>query len=109
MKASRLRSFRLNSFISKTALDQFYSHYVDYYRGHRENLEEKTSLFSAPPVFIVVCNNTSVSKEVYKYIAGYEYEDEEGKLVTVTGAKDLFSNYDPATNRLFKKPPTLFN
>lgn len=91
----------------KGALDQFYNHYVDYFRGHRKNQEEKTNLFSAPPVFILVCNNTSVSKEVYKYIAGYEYEDDEGKLVTVSGAKELFSNYDQSTMKPLKRPPTL--
>lgn len=91
----------------KGALDQFYNHYVDYDKGIRKHSEEKKSLFSAPPVFIVVCNNTGVSKEVYKYIAGYEYQDAEGKTVVVQGAKDLFSNYDPATNKPLKRPPTL--
>jgi len=97
---------RLPSLV-KGALDQFYNHYVEYFNGIRKHKEEKTNIFSAPPVFIVVCNNTGVSKEVYKYIAGYEYEDAEGKTVTVQGAKDLFSNYDPATNKPLKRPPTL--
>ncbi|MFH1004882.1 MAG: DEAD/DEAH box helicase family protein [Bacteroidota bacterium] len=91
----------------KGALDQFYNHYVDYYKGYREQQEEKSNLFSAPPVFILVCNNTSVSKEVYKYIAGYEFESESGELITRDGAKELFSNYDPTTKKPLKKPPTL--
>ena len=91
----------------KGALDQFYNHYKDYLEGQRKQNEERNNLFSAPPVFIVVCNNTSVSKEVYKYIAGYEYEDENGKLVTIPGVKDLFSNYDPITQKPLKRPPTL--
>ncbi|MCI0446058.1 DEAD/DEAH box helicase family protein, partial [bacterium] len=91
----------------KTALDQFYNHYVEYYSGFRQMQEEKSNLFSSPPVFILVCNNTSVSKEVYKYIAGYEFEDDKGKLITRIGAKDLFSNYDLTTKRALKKPPTL--
>lgn len=91
----------------KGALDQFYNHYLDYYKGSRKIQEDKTNLFSAPPVFIIVCNNTSVSKEVYKYIAGYEYEDENGKLITRTGVKDLFSNYDSTTKKPLKRPPTL--
>ncbi len=91
----------------KGALDQFYNHYQEYHEGHRKLQEEKTNLFSPPPVFILVCNNTSVSKEVYKYIAGYEYDDAEGKLITRAGAKDLFSNYDPITKKPLKKPPTL--
>jgi type III restriction enzyme len=97
---------RLPSLV-KAALDQFYGHYEDYYSGSRKVQEEITNLFSSPPVFIVVCNNTSVSKEVYKYIAGYEFEDEDGNLITVPGIKDLFSNYDPATRKPLKRPPTL--
>lgn len=91
----------------KAALDQFYGHYVEYYNGVRKNQEQKTDLFSSPPVFILVCNNTSVSKEVYKYIAGYEYFDDNEQLVTISGAKELFSNYDPVTKKPLKKPPTL--
>ena len=91
----------------KNALDQFYSHYVEYFEGNRKKQEEKKNIFSSPPVFIVVCNNTGVSKEVYKYIAGYEYEDEEKNMKSVPGAKELFSNYDPTYNKLLKKPPTL--
>lgn len=97
---------RLPSLV-KGALDQFYNHYVEYFNGTRKHKEEKTNIFSAPPVFIVVCNNTGVSKEIYKYIAGYEYTDKEGNTVVVQGAKDLFSNYDPATNKPLKRPPTL--
>lgn len=97
---------RLPSLV-KAALDQFYGHYVEYYKGARKNQEENLNLFSAPPVFILVCNNTSVSKEVYKYIAGYEYLDENELLVTVSGAKELFSNYDPVTKKPLKRPPTL--
>ena len=91
----------------KGALDQFYNHYVEYFNGIRKHKEEKVNMFSAPPVFIVVCNNTGVSKEVYKYIAGYEYQDSEGNTTVVQGAKDLFSNFDPATNKALKRPPTL--
>lgn len=91
----------------KGALDQFYNHYKDYYDGHRKQLEERLNLFSPPPVFIIVCNNTSVSKEVYKYIAGYEFENENGELITVSGHYELFSNYDRTTNKPLKRPPTL--
>ena len=91
----------------KLALDQFYNHYEEYYNGMRRHSEAKINMFSAPPVFIAVCNNTGVSKEMYKYIAGYEYEDAEGKTAAVSGVKGLFSNYDAATNRPLKRPPTL--
>ena len=91
----------------KGALDQFYNHYVEYFNGIRKHKEEKANIFSAPPVFIVVCNNVSVSKEIYKYIAGFEYGNDDLSKTVIPGAKDLFSNYDPATKKLLKRPPTL--
>ena len=90
----------------KGALDQFYNHYHDYSNLMREAAEAKANLFSRPPVFIAVCNNTSVSKEVYKFIAGYETEDEAGETRVITGQYDLFSNYDQQ-GRLKRKAPTL--
>lgn len=91
----------------KGALDQFYNHYVEYDKGIREHQEAKVNLFSPPPVFIIVCNNTAVSKEVYKYVAGYEYLLENGEKQVVDGVKELFSNYDPGTKIAKKRPPTL--
>jgi len=47
------------------------------------------------PVFIVVCNNTTVSKMVYEYIAGYEKTIGDYELpVWVPGKLKLFSNID---------------
>lgn len=91
----------------KGALDQFYNHYVEYDKGIRVHQEAQVNLFSPPPVFIVVCNNTAVSKEVYKYVAGYEYLLENGEKIVVDGIKELFSNYEPTTKSAKKKPPTL--
>jgi type III restriction enzyme len=90
----------------RTALDMFYNHYVEYSKGRREALEAAPNLFTPPPVFIVVCNNTTVSKEVYKYIAGYEYVGDDGEAVVVEGAKAMFSNYDQM-KRPLSRPPTL--
>ncbi|MDX1961232.1 MAG: DEAD/DEAH box helicase family protein [Leptospiraceae bacterium] len=90
----------------KGALDQFYNHYKDYCDNIRYKGEAEVDLFSKPPVFIAVCNNTSVSKEVYKFIAGYEYVDESGEIHTIKGHYDLFSNFDQL-GRVKKKSPTL--
>ena len=87
-------------FLVKTALDQFYTHYENDYKRIGD-------LFSSPPVMIIVCNNTTVSKEVYKWIAGYEYENEEGELITTHGVFELFSNYDRSTQQIKRRPPTL--
>ncbi|MEQ8535761.1 MAG: restriction endonuclease subunit R, partial [Imperialibacter sp.] len=90
----------------KGALDQFYGHYRDYEKNMRGKGEKEADLYTKPPVFIAVCNNTSVSKEVYKFIAGYEFPDQEGSTRVVSGHFDLFSNYDQY-NRLKHKSPTL--
>lgn len=55
--------------------------------------EVAINLLSTPPVFIVVCNNTTVSKEVYKYIAGYESRDADDNVIYVDGHFPIFSNY----------------
>ena len=74
------------------ALEQFVEDYINYNKGVREDGEEAANLLSTPPVFIVVCNNTTVSKEVFKYIAGYETTDAEGNTIYVDGHFPIFSN-----------------
>ena len=91
----------------KQALTQFYDHYAEYDRGLRAQGERRRDLFSAPPVFIVVCSNTTVSKEVYKHIAGYETVGADGEPLTVPGALALFSNFDDHTRAPLRRPPTL--
>ena len=89
-----------------TALQQFTKDYQDYEKGIRGEGEEQANLYTTPPVFIVVCNNTMVSREVYKYIAGYETVNEQGETIYVQGHFPVFSNYDE--NNLPKaKAPTL--
>ena len=75
------------------ALEQFVKDYKDYDKGIRQDNEAARNLFTAPPVFIVVCNNTTVSKEVFKYMAGYETVDSEGNPVYIDGSFEIFSNY----------------
>ena len=93
--------------IVRSALEQFYNHYEEYERGQRKKGEIKADMFTAPPVFIVVCNNTTVSREVFKEIAGYERIDENGQTSVVAGRLPLFSNFDPNTGRPLNRPPTL--
>ncbi|MCF8332437.1 MAG: DEAD/DEAH box helicase family protein [Bacteroidales bacterium] len=90
----------------KGALDQFYNHYREYDQNIRKKGEAGADIFTRPPVFIVVCNNTSVSKEVYKFIAGYEYEDEEGNKYIQQGAFDILSNFDQSGIKK-QKPPSI--
>lgn len=81
-----------------SALDQFAKKY-EAYELERQRLGEARPdlLNAAPPVMIVACNNTSVSLEVYKYLAGQQTgEDEEGQPIYTKSNYPLFSNYDSA-------------
>jgi type III restriction enzyme len=73
------------------ALHSLYGNYARSYAQWRER-EERQSGGSTPPVFIVVCNNTSVSKLVFDYIAGYEKPLPDGAAAWVSGELELFSN-----------------
>ncbi len=91
------------------AIDQFVKDYEVYQRGIREAGETAANLFSTPPVFIVVCNNTSVSKEVFKMMAGYESADDDGNTVYIPGRYDIFSNYRRDGMPLQKQPSLLID
>src|SRR5439155_16548995 len=85
----------------QTALDALYGHYTKTY-----DLWQKENI-TVPPVFIIVCNNTSTSKLVYDYISGFRRVGEDGKTdVYHAGRLDLFRNYDDSGNRL-ARPRTL--
>jgi type III restriction enzyme len=58
-----------------------------------------------PPVFIVVCNNTNVSKLVFDFIAGWEKTLPNGSAVLVPGKLGLFSNV--ADGRWTARPSTI--
>jgi type III restriction enzyme len=73
------------------ALQSLYLNYAKYYKRWEENTEARSRGLT-PPVFIVVCNNTSVSKMVYDYIAGWEKTVSEQDIVVVPGKLPLFSN-----------------
>jgi len=73
------------------ALQSLYLNYAKYYKRWEENTEARSRGLT-PPVFIVVCNNTNVSKMVYDYIAGWEKQLSEEESVVVPGKLPLFSN-----------------
>ncbi len=77
------------------ALHSLYGNYEKYYRQWeaRQGALDAGVPDSTPPVFIVVCNNTNVSKLVYDYIAGWEKEIGDGTFVQA-GGLGLFRNDD---------------
>jgi len=72
----------------QTALEALYGHYKKTY-----DLWEAAGI-SVSPCFIVVCNNTSTSKLVYDYIAGFHRDNEDGSTTLENGRLELFRNFD---------------
>lgn len=75
------------------ALHSLYSNYEKYYRQWEHNIEGRERGLT-PPVFIVVCSNTNVSKLVFDYISGWEKTLSDGRTVLVPGRLALFSNVE---------------
>jgi type III restriction enzyme len=71
----------------EAALMALYSDYVETDKAWAGKAE-------TPPVFIVVCNNTTTSKMIYEWIAGYceNPDDDENKQRWKTGNLPLFNN-----------------
>ncbi|MFF2199693.1 BPTD_3080 family restriction endonuclease [Streptomyces sp. NPDC058145] len=62
------------------------------YRREYAHWKESAAAGEPPPVFIVVCSNTAVSKMVFDKIAGYEKVLKDGTAVLTPGSLTLFSN-----------------
>ena len=71
----------------ETALQSLYSNYEKAY-----DLWQKEPHGLTPPVMIVVCNNTKVSRLAYEWISGWEKETDDGNKVVVKGRLPIFSN-----------------
>lgn len=84
----------------QTALEALYGHYQKTFALWKE------AGIDVPPVFIVVCNNTSTSKLVYDFISGFHRENDDGSTTLENGRLALFRNYDEHGNRL-ARPRTL--
>lgn len=86
------------------ALHSLYSNYEKYYNLWQKNTEAQTKGLT-PPVFIVVCNNTNVSKLVYDYISGWEKQFGD-RTVVQAGAFDIFRN-DDSNGGWLHRPSTI--
>ena len=74
------------------AVHSLYSNYQKYFEAWDKNPDAQANGLT-PPVFIVVCNNTNVSKMVYDYIAGWEKQI-DGHTIVQAGKLDAFRNDD---------------
>lgn len=84
----------------QTALEALYGHYEKTYMLWKE------AGITVPPCFIVVCNNTSTSKLIYDFIAGFHRKNEDGSMTLENGRLPLFRNYDDNGNPI-ARPRTL--
>jgi type III restriction enzyme len=84
----------------QTALEALYGHYQTTFELWRE------AGISTPPCFIIVCQNTAISKLVYDFISGFQQENEDGSSTLVQGRLELFRNFDEYGNPL-ARPNTL--
>ena len=84
-----------------TALESLYGHYEKTYKLWRD------AGIKVPPCFIIVCQNTAISKLVYDFISGFEREDESGTMKFHNGRFELFRNFDDVTGNKLPRPNTL--
>lgn len=84
----------------QTALEALYGHYEKTFTLWKE------AEIPVDPCFIVVCQNTSISKLVYDYISGFDRPNEDGSTTLVNGRLPLFRNFDEHGNQ-FARPFTL--
>lgn len=69
-----------------------YSLYHSYEKSFEHWQKELAAFGEPPPVFIVVCPNTAVSKLVFDWIAGTELTSDDGQTLQVGGKLPLFAN-----------------
>ncbi|GAB4212357.1 MAG: DEAD/DEAH box helicase family protein [Rhodoferax sp.] len=85
----------------QTALLALYGHY-----------EKTHALWQAhglkvPPCFIIVCQNTAISKLVYDFVSGFQRQNDDGTRTLENGRLALFRNFDDATGKPLPRPNTL--
>ncbi len=85
----------------QTALQALYGHYEKTFK-----LWEKKGI-KVPPCFIIVCQNTAISKLVYDFVSGFHRTNIDGTTTLENGRLALFRNFDETTGNPFPRPNTL--
>ena len=85
----------------QTALEALYGHYEKTFR-----LWEEKGV-RVPPCFIIVCQNTAISKLVYDFVSGFQRKNEDGTTTLTNGRLALFRNFDDTTGNPFPRPNTI--
>ena len=85
----------------QTALQALYGHYEKTFK-----LWDDAGI-RVPPCFIIVCQNTAISKLVYDFISGFHRKNEDGTTTLENGRLALFRNFDETTGNPLARPNTL--
>ena len=85
----------------QTALQALYGHYEKTFK-----LWEEKGI-RVPPCFIIVCQNTAISKLVYDFISGFHRKNDDGTTTLENGRLALFRNFDETTGNPLPRPNTL--
>src|SRR5437763_458229 len=85
----------------QTALQALYGHYEKTYKLWQD------SGIKVPPCFIIVCQNTAISKLVYDFISGFHRKNEDATTALENGRLALFRNFDASTGNPLPRPNTL--
>ncbi len=85
----------------QTALHALYGHYEKTFGLWKERG------MPVPPCFIIVCQNTAISKLVYDFVAGFERKLPDGSTQLENGRLALFRNFDETTGNPLPRPRTL--
>jgi len=87
--------------ILQTALEALYGHYEKTFHLWKD------AGIRVPPCFIIVCQNTAISKLVYDFVSGFHRKNPDGSTTLENGRLPLFRNYDEATSNPLARPNTL--
>ncbi len=85
----------------QTAIQALYGHYEKTF-----DLWKQRGI-SVPPCFIIVCQNTAISKLVFDFVSGFHRKNEDGSSTLQNSSFALFRNFDENTGNPFPRPNTL--
>jgi type III restriction enzyme len=85
----------------QTAIEALYGHYEKTFK-----LWEDKGI-KVPPCFIIVCQNTAISKLVYDFVSGFHRKNADGTTTLQNTRFGLFRNFDETTGNPLARPNTL--
>ena len=85
----------------QTAIEALYGHYDKTFTLWAERG------IKVPPCFIIVCQNTAISKLVYDFVSGFHRNNDDDTTTLHNGRFALFRNFDDTTGNPLPRPNTL--